>query len=225
VTGGVIIGSRSVRTPILILLTLLAGWALGGCLFDSDDESDSGTYEINGYVLTQAGAPIEGVEMKAYFDTGSGPPSTPTTGTFTDSRGFYRVRFNSSVKWLRVRPVKDFCDFSPYAVSYNTTGRSIPSENFVGYCGSINQIEGHIRTPTGDPVQGVAVLLRETGNLWNTEVYTDAQGLYIISSIIPGHTYVVKPTHAGYSFDPPQRTYPDLVQDFTEQDFIANPVP
>lgn len=176
-------------------------------------------------MLDEIGAPIKGVEIKAYFDTGDGPPSEPSTITVTDSRGYYRVRFNASVEWLRVTPSKDLCDFSPANVSYNTTGRSIPNESFTGYCGSINQIEGHVRTPEGDPVGGVAVLLRESGNLWNTTVFTNSEGLYIISSIIPGHTYVVKPGHAGYSFDPSQRNYPDLVQDFTGQDFTANPLP
>lgn len=198
---------------------------LGGCIFDSEDEGKDGTYEINGYVLQQNGAPIEGVEMKAYFDTGGGPPSTPSTSAVTDTRGFYRVRFNSSVVWFRIIPSKPYCDFRPQNVTYNPIGRSIANENFTGYCGSINQIEGHIKTPDGAPVQGVAVLLREQTNLWNTEVFTDAEGLYIISSIIPAHTYVVKPTHAGYSFDPAQRTYPDLVRDFTDQDFTANPRP
>jgi len=176
-------------------------------------------------VLTQIGGPIQGVEIKAYFDRGDGPSSTPSLVTVTDARGFYRVRFDESVVWLRVVPVKATCDFRPPNVSYTTTGRSIPNENFTGYCGSINQIEGHIRTPQGHPVQGAAVLLREAGNLWNTTVFTNSEGFYIISSIVPGHTYVVTPSHAGYDFDPAQRTYPDLIQDFTEQDFIANPQP
>jgi len=208
-----------------VLLVLLFGLLLGGCLFDSDDDGGSGSYEMNGYVLTEIGGPIQGVEIKAYFDRGDGPSSTPSLVTVTDARGFYRVRFDDSVVWLRVTPGKALCDFRPLNVSYNTTGRSIPNENFTGYCGSINQIEGHIRTPGGDPVRGVAVLIREAGNLWNTEVFTDSEGFYLISSIVPGHTYVVTPTHAGYNFDPPHRSYPDLVQDFTGQDFIANPSP
>ena len=73
--------------------------------------------------------------------------------------------------WLRVVPDKALCDFSPQNVTYNPNGRSIANENFTGYCGSVNQIEGHIRTPAGDPVQGVAVLLREESNLWNTTVF------------------------------------------------------
>jgi len=213
------------RTTLSVLLVLLGGWLLGGCLFDSGDDDESGSYEMNGYVLTQIGGPIKGVEIKAYFDRGDGPSSTPSLVTVTDARGFYRVRFDDSVEWLRVAPGKALCDFTPQNVSYNTTGRSIPNENFTGYCGSINQIEGHIREPGGDPVGDVVVLLREAGNLWNTQVYTDSEGFYILSSIVPGHTYVVRPSHGGYTFTPAQRTYPDLVQDFTDQDFTANPQP
>jgi hypothetical protein len=197
---------------------------LSGCPFDGADD-DSGSYEINGHVLTQIGGPIQGVEIKAYFDKGDGPPSTPSLVTVTDSHGFYRVRFDASVQWLRVTPGKALCDFRPLNVSYNTTGRSISNENFTGYCGATNQIEGQVRQPGGDPVRGVAVLVREAGNLWDTEVFTNSEGFYIIGSLVPGHTYVVKPSHAGYSFDPSQRDYPDLAEDFTSQDFAANPLP
>ena len=217
------------RGHIHIVLCVLAvfpgGLLLGGCLFDSGDGGNSGSYEINGYVLTQTGGPIQGVEIRAYFDRGDGPSTTPSLVTVTDARGFYRVRFDDSVVWLRVAPGKDLCDFRPPNVSYNTSGRSIPNENFTGYCGSMNRIEGHIRTPTGNPVRGVAVLLREAGNLWNTEVFTGSDGFYLIGSIVPGHTYVVTPSHAGYTFEPNQRTYPDLAQDFAGQDFTANPQP
>jgi hypothetical protein len=221
--GGVVIGSC--KTGLLLLVLIVLPVCLGGCLFDSGDDGDSGSYEINGYVLTESGAAIRGVEIKAYFDKGDGPPSTPSTITVTDSRGYYRVRFNASVEWLRVTPSKALCDFSPLNISYNPTGRSIPNENFTGYCGSFNQIEGHVRTPEGGPVRGVAVLVREAGNVWNTTVFTDSEGFYIISGMVPGHTYVVKPTFAGYTFDPSQRNYPNLAQDFTGQDFAANTLP
>jgi hypothetical protein len=120
-----------------------------------------------------------------------------------------------------VRPSKDDCVFHPPRVSFYEPGRSLPNENFTGFCGTIYQIQGRILTAGEDPVKGAAILVWDEGGTWNNTVVSDSAGAYLIGSLVPGYTYFVRPSLAGYAFDPAQRRYENLNQDFTEQDFAA----
>ena len=210
------------RTSLLILAAALV---LSGCLFDSDGNKDGSSLEIDGYVRDDIGGPIEGVKIRAYLDEKETMKPVASCSTTTSARGYYSIPFGASVKSLDIWPSKDLCVFTPFHISYLNPGKSLHNENFLGFCGSMQQIDGHVRTPEQEPVRGVALMIRDDLNLWNTTVFTNQDGYYIISSIVPTHTYTVKPSFAGYHFSPSERVYEDLGQDFTDQDFVATPLP
>jgi hypothetical protein len=205
------------------LLLLALAFALSGCLFDSEGGKDGGSLAIDGYVRDDIDAPIKGVTIRAYLDAMSEDGLEPSASTVTDSRGYYRIPFGASVQSLVIIPSKDLCRFTPPKISYYDPDHPIHNENFLGFCGSMHRIEGNVRTPEDEPVKGVAIMIRDDLNLWPTTVFTNQDGYYIVSGIVPGHTYTMKPAFAGYRFSPSERVYEDLAQDFTDEDFTAVP--
>ena len=106
-------------------------------------------------------------------------------------------------------------------MAYSNPGRSLSGVDFTGYCGVTYRIEGHVLEAGGEPVGGVALAVRDEHDLWNKTVLTDANGFYFIDGLIPDLTYVVTPARAFYRFEPVRRTYKNLGQNFSGEDYLA----
>jgi hypothetical protein len=208
---------------VLVLLAMTVVLPVGGCIFDSDDDSGSGNYIVTGYVLDDGGRPIRDVKVRAYFDQPEAGNAVPDCSTATDSRGFYGIPFEPSVRELILFPSKNTCIFSPPWLTYVNPRGSLRDGDFTAYCGETYRIDGHVREEAGDPVGGVAMMVRDEHNVWNKTVFTDDDGYYFVENLAPDFTYVVTPARAFYRFEPAQRTYENLSQSFTNQDYVAIP--
>ncbi|MFH1314560.1 MAG: carboxypeptidase-like regulatory domain-containing protein [Candidatus Eisenbacteria bacterium] len=208
---------------VTMLAALIALVFPGGCITDADHPSDSNTYGIEGQVRSETASPIGDVKIKAYMSFDEAGVSTGICSTMTDSRGRYDLSFQVSTRRVTIIPGKDSCVFRPPLTTYSDLGGSLSGVDFTGYCGVTYRIDGHVLEAGGEPVGGVALAVRDEHDLWNKTVLTDASGYYFIDDLIPDLTYVVAPTRAFYRFEPVRRTYKNLSQSFSGEDYVAVP--
>jgi hypothetical protein len=208
---------------ILPLGAFIALMPAGGCIIDADRTGDAGVYEIEGHVTSETGSPISDVKIKAYIGFDDEGESAGTCSTTTDSRGYYGLAIGASAGRVTIIPTKHSCVFRPPFTTYADPGRSLSGVDFTGYCGETYRIDGHVLEAGGEPVGGVALLVRDEHGLWNKTVLTDPDGYYLIDDLIPSLDYVVTPTRAFYRFDPVRRTYDNLSRDHSAEDYVAIP--
>ena len=203
----------------LAALTVLTLYT--ACTNDPEDTMGGGVCEVDGHVMTEAGGAISGVKVKAYITAASEGNPTSKGSTSTDSRGYYRLTFEVPALRLTLMPTGPSCVFRPPSVVYADPAASIHGVDFTGYCGETHRIEGNVLLAGGEPVAGVALAVRDHKDLWNKPVLTDAAGYYFVDDLVPGLTYVVTPTRAYYRFEPASRTYENLSQSLSAQDYVA----
>ncbi len=80
-------------------------------------------------------------------------------------------------------------------------------------------ISGNVSTAQG-ALGGVNITV--TGGLGGSAV-TDSFGNYTVSNLLDGYTYTVTPSKAGYSFNPPNRTYEQLEVEVNDANFTGTP--
>jgi hypothetical protein len=214
------IGKLRLILPIAAIIALILP---GGCIIDADRSTDSNIYEIEGHVRSETGSPIGDVKIKAYMSLDEEGTSTGPCSTRTDSRGYYGLTFQVSARRVTLVPGKNSCVFRPPLIAYSNPGRSLTGVDFTGYCGVTYRIDGHVLETGGEPVGGVALAVRDEHDLWNKTVLTDPDGFYFIEDLIPDLTYVVTPARAFYRFEPVRRTYKNLGQNFSGEDYVAVP--
>ncbi|MFC1601401.1 carboxypeptidase regulatory-like domain-containing protein, partial [Candidatus Sumerlaeota bacterium] len=115
--------------------------------------------------------------------------------------------------------------FLPISRSYGlATGgilQNYPDQDFVGY--PPVSISGTVVDPSGAPVQGVSLTVRDTtGTLMGT-VLTDANGDYQFP-VPNGWSGAVTPSLTDYEFDPPSREYTNLLLSEIDEDYTALPL-
>ena len=209
--------------PLLRLATAIALAVSGGCIIDMDHTPHGSAYEVDGYVLSEAGGPIGGVKIKAYISLDTEGDAF-TCSTWTDSQGHYGLAFQVSARRMSLIPSKHSCVFRPPFVTYSNPGRPLHGVDFTGHCGETHRIDGHVLMAGGEPVGGVALAVRDQDDLWNTTVFTNAAGYYFIENLVPGLTYDVTPSRAFYRFEPASRTYNDLSENLSGEDYVAVPL-
>jgi hypothetical protein len=210
--------------PALRLAAAIALTVSCGCIIDMDHTPDGPVCEVDGHVWSEAGSPIGGVKVRAYMSLGTDGDPAFACSTSTDSRGSYSLAFATSTSRMTLIPSKPSCVFRPPFVTYSSPGGSLHGVDFTGYCGETHRIDGHVLEEGGEPVGGVVLAVRDQDDLWNKTVLTDEAGYYFADGLVPGLTYVVTPTRSHYRFEPASRTYENLSQSLSGQDYVAIPL-
>jgi outer membrane protein assembly factor BamB len=162
---------------------------------------------ISGIVADANGTALAGVVVTA--DNGG-------TSDTTDANGFYEVIVPQGW-WGTVTPEKAFWFFEPGSRSYENLTADISNQDYGGV--EALRISGWVRTPTGAGISGVEVWANNGGR----SDTTDGLGFYELA-VPPGWSGAVTPGKPGRLFDPPDRSYTDLADNLTGQDFVSLPL-
>jgi hypothetical protein len=129
---------------------------------------------------------------------------------------------------LSIRPVKMVQPISRLAVEASlATGKIYTFGG--GYDGSLLKIIQEYTPPSHFYYSISGYIKKDTVSLTNVKVnltgdktettYTDANGFYEFFNIPSGSNVTVTPSKSGWTFTPPSRNYPNVNQNYTNQDF------
>jgi len=158
-------------------------------------------YLISGYVRTSGGTGIGNVVM-------SGLPGDPST----NSSGYYSATVGHG--WSgTVTPQEDSYSFSPPSKTYSDVLSDQTDQN---YTGTLNTyvISGYVRTSGGAGI-GNVVMSGLPG-----DPSTNSSGYYS-TTVAHGWSGTATPQKSGYSFDPANRLYSNVVSNQNNQDYVA----
>jgi hypothetical protein len=158
----------------------------------------------------------------------AGNPQVPFAGvavTFsgigtvtTNSQGYYAKLVNKG--WTgTVTPY--YCGlyvFAPSIKYYTNVKENFTNQNFVGTASQMFTISGTI-TKSTDTLP-LANYFIDFGNGYS--VTTNALGQYSIQ-VMPCESYTFTPTSADYNFNPLNRSYPNIMANFSNQNYTATP--
>jgi len=164
-------------------------------------------YAISGKVLTASGKPVPDVTVTLGGD-GSALAVTDGNGKYV-----FPVLGNGT---YTVMPAKTGYAFTPASRTITVNGADKTGRNFTAIT---HAITGHVRTPSGSPMTGVAVTLG--GDASKTKK-TDINGRYRFGNL-PNGNYIVTPGKEGKTFDPITRGVTMSGADVTRQNFVRNP--
>ena len=155
------------------------------------------TFKISGLVSV-GGKPMQGVAM-------DGLPGTPVTA----SNGIYEAIVDFGFTGSAA-PMKDGYIFTPGSKQYSTVNRNMPNQNYTGALVTFT-ISGSTQ------VEGVTL------NGLPNNPKSGSNGAY--SETVPFNwTGTVKPEKDGYTFEPAEMPYTDIINSYPNQDYFANPI-
>jgi hypothetical protein len=154
-------------------------------------------FTISG-IVRMDGAPMEGVIIE-------GLPGAPTTG----SDGTYKASVPYDWGGM-VMPVKDGYIFTPGNNSYTSVTRDMPNQNYTGAVVTY-EISGSVGA------EGVVM----NGLPGNT--VSDRDGNYS-AAVRFGWSGIVRPEKDGYTFEPAEMPYNDVMSPYPNQDYFANQI-
>jgi hypothetical protein len=86
------------------------------------------------------------------------------------------------------------------------------------------RISGYVRLADDIPVEGIAVFPYTVDNGTGVGVYTDANGYYSVGVPLGWSGLIqISAQSKPFSFDPPERSYSNVVEDIVNQNFVAVP--
>lgn len=155
------------------------------------------TYKISGLVSVD-GKPMSGVAM-------DGLPGTPVTA----SNGIYEAIVDYGFTGSAT-PTKEGYIFTPGSKPYTNVNRDMPNQNYTGTMVTFT-ISGSTQ------VEGVTL----KGLPDNPK--SGANGAY--SATVPFNwTGTVKPEKDGYTFEPAEKPYTEIISSYPNEDYYANPI-
>ncbi|MGD8786088.1 MAG: hypothetical protein PVJ60_01585, partial [Phycisphaerales bacterium] len=154
-------------------------------------------FTISG-IVRMNGAPMEGVVIE-------GLPGAPTTG----SDGTYKASVPYDWGGMII-PIKDGYVFTPGNNSYASVTRDMPNQNYTGALVTY-EISGSVGA------EGVVM----NGLPGNT--VSDRDGNYSVA-VKFGWSGIVRPEKDGYTFEPVEMPYNDVMSPYPNQDYFANQI-
>lgn len=155
------------------------------------------TFKISGRV-TLDGKPMDGVLIEGL----PGSPVTSANGTY---EAIVNYGFNGSAT-----AIKDGYTFTPGSKPYSAVNRDMPNQNFTAVLLTFTisgtaQVEGvTMKGLPGDPKTGI-------------------NGTYSVT--VPFNwNGIVKPELEGYTFEPAEMPYNNIINSYPNQDYYANPI-
>ena len=161
--------------------------------------------QISGHIRSESGLGLSGVQLT--FSNSGGIVET-------DNLGFYSHKV--PLNWSgTVTPAKEGYTFEPESRHYDSLNTDQADQDYTGI-GDFVQISGHILAENGIGIPGVQLTFSNSGGT----VETDNEGFY--SHQVPlNWSGTVTPAREGYSFEPKSRTYQEIKEDQTDQDYIG----
>ena len=171
-----------------------------------------GEIAIEGFVRDAEGYPVEGVAV-----VNEAPTALYGLSSITGYDG--RYRFGNILPGFSYEfvPRKAGCSFAPARRSYTLPNRDYRAQDFVITCVSEYAVEGYIRDPAGNGVEGVRVAFSGT----ELAAVTGKGGYYRGEGIPPDVESVVTPQKDGCLFYPRTWSANERNRDYRNVDFTA----
>jgi len=166
--------------------------------------------DISGYVRTSSGSSIDDVTITF---------SNEKKSTKTNRSGYYKKKVKRN--WSgTATPSKHGYSFSPASRSYSNVNTDQSNQNYTGTQAQPDMtISGYVRTSSGNGFSGVTVTFSNGGG---TDT-TNSSGYYS-RNVTYGWSGTVTPTRQGYSFAPVSRSYSDVTNNQSNQNYTINAV-
>lgn len=167
-------------------------------------------YTISGNVRLAAGTPVVGVKLWFKGDQ-------VNDSVFTNSDGTYS--FTIPAGWSGfVIPSKTDFSFLPVDRNYINVNENQIRQDYTATSTASFTISGSVRFVTGGPLAGVKLAI--IGGAINDSVFTNSDGYYVLT-VPSGWTGIVTPSKLNYTFLPLNRSYTNVLQNWTQQDYAA----
>ena len=165
---------------------------------------------ISGYVRTSSGGGIN--EVTLTFSNGGGTDTTNSSGYCS-----HEIAYGWSGT---VTPTKEDYIFDPASRSYSNVTTNQSNQDYTGTQAQPDRtISGYVRTSSGNGFSGVTVTF---GNGGGTDT-TNSSGYYS-RNVTSGWSGTVTPTREGYRFTPVSRSYSDVTNNQSNQNYTINTV-
>ena len=165
---------------------------------------------ISGYVRSSSGNGFSGVTVT--FNNGGGTDTTNSSGYYSRE-----VTYGWSGT---VTPVRGGYSFVPVSRSYSNVTTDQLNQDYTGTQTQQDRtISGYVRTSSGNGISGVTVTFDNGGG---TDT-TNSSGYYS-RNVTYGWSGTVTPTREGYSFAPVSRSYSNVTNNQSNQNYTINTV-
>ena len=166
---------------------------------------------ISGYIRKSDNSPLSEVVVKV---------NNQPQGT-TDANGYYSVQVSSSGVII-IQPSYPRFSFNPNSLTYNNVTNNLVNQNYTAIQ-TTYLISGYVKKSDATPLSGVTITFNNGGGT----TLTSSTGYYE-KSITNTETYTwagsSTPSYLnGWTFSPINRTYSELTEDLTEQNFEGIP--
>ncbi|HUT28484.1 MAG TPA: PQQ-binding-like beta-propeller repeat protein [Sedimentisphaerales bacterium] len=181
-----------------------ASWTYNNVVADQNNQNYTAFQpRISGYVRDLSASGMEGVLVSA--DNGGGSDTT-------DANGYYA--FAVPYNWSgTVTPNKAGWGFTPANKSYSTVTANQANQDYTGFQPKIG---GYVRDLGAIGMEGVLVSADGGGG----SDTTDANGYYELT--VPYNwSGAVTPAKAGWGFNPPSKSYSNVISNQTSQDYTG----
>ncbi|HEY0427767.1 MAG TPA: FG-GAP-like repeat-containing protein [Pyrinomonadaceae bacterium] len=164
---------------------------------------------------------------QGFYDPGANPPAPHTTFNHISASGAGIIV--NSITYINPTQVK----ISVSTVGSTPGAKTITITNPDGQTTTVQvtvlpttaagaQIAGKVSAPNGNPLRNTAVaLVNASTGAAVSNTLTQPDGTYLFEDVPVGNAYVVTPTRAGYTFNPPTRTF-NLLENLSGADFTAS---
>lgn len=143
--------------------------------------------------------------------------ASPTTGftpriVYTNTAGAYNITGLPAGRAYTVTPAKANYTFSPTVRSYTNLGGNLAGQTFSATLKtySVSGLITKAGTTTGIASVAVTITSATPAGFTPRTVQTNLSGVYTITGLPAGRTYLIKPLKSGYTFTPLSRTVTNL---------------
>jgi len=159
------------------------------------------SYYCSGYVKDIAGNPISAIKISFINEGGH---------TYTNSAGYFsHIVYNNWSGYAK--PEGRGFKFTPDIINYKNVDNNFLNQNFIGHK---KIVFGYVLDENNKPIQGINMNF-STGN----SVITDGSGFYN-KEIDYNWSGTITPELKGFKFQPPSRSFENVVIDIPDQNFI-----
>jgi protocatechuate 3,4-dioxygenase beta subunit len=165
---------------------------------------------ITGYVYDLEGNPVGGVRITR---GGAG-----VGYAITDKDGYYSIAGNVYGWTYCVTPGMEGWFFEPDTRCFDHINKNHKNQNFAGWIPNRYEISGYVLDDLARPMEKAFVSLEGEGGY---SVKTDTSGFYAFRGVLEHLDYCVVPFVEDYTFEPAERCFENLSQNYDRQSFVG----
>lgn len=166
---------------------------------------------ISGMVRDNRGQPIQDIVISV--------DGSRRAATLTGADGGFSVLVPKGGSYI-VMPSSTGVLFAPGSLSFQGVSANISGVNFIATRVRTFKVAGHVADARGGPLTDVIIRVSDSPQILTI---TGPGGLFSFDYLSGGASYVLTPTKAGFTFNPPSFLISSLTRDFAGINFVGVP--